>query len=99
MRKEMVVTYGLMGIEPPRASMIPPTNEKTANIVLRSGTTTGDDESRRAAAAGVTSIDRTKSEPTICTETATAKPRSSMKYSERKRVGTPRAAATSASTL
>src|ERR1700712_4510684 len=79
--------------------MIPPTRENTAKIVLSSGTMIGDDERRSAAAAGVTRIESTKSEPTICTETATARPSSSMKYRERKRVGTPRAAETSASTL
>ena len=43
----MVVTYGLIGIEPPRASMMPPTIDVTANTTLSTGTSTGDDEMRQ----------------------------------------------------
>ena len=49
---------------------------------LSTGTTSGDDEIRIAAAAGVTSSDSTSSAPTICTDTATASPSSTMKASD-----------------
>ena len=54
---------------------------------------------RSAAAAGVTRTERTSSEPTICTDTATARPSSSMNTMESATVGTPRASATCASML
>ena len=54
---------------------------------------------RSAAAAGVTRTESTSSEPTICTDTATARPSSSMKTMDRATVGTPRASATCASML
>ena len=56
-----MVTNGLIGIEPPRASRIPPTAETTANTVLSTGASTGEAVTRKAAAAGVTSNESTSS--------------------------------------
>lgn len=49
---EIVVTYGLIGIEPPKASKMPPTVETTAKHTLRIGTNNGEEDTRKAAAAG-----------------------------------------------
>ena len=91
--------YGLMGSEPPIASRMPPTAETKPKIMLSTGTSTGELDTRRAAAAGVTSRASTRSAPMTCTETATASPRSTMKMKESRRPGTPRACATSGSRL
>ncbi len=95
----MVVTYGLMGMLLPSASMIPPTMLASANSTLSETTTRGVDETRIAAAAGVTRSESTSSAPTIWMETAVPSPSRIMNTMESRRTGTPRAAATSGSTL
>src|SRR5690606_30778933 len=98
-RNEIVVTYGLIGMLDPSDSRIPPTTDTVAKAALSTGTSTGDAVTRTAAAAGVHSSASTSSAPTICTDTATARPSTSMKIGDSARTGTPRAAATSGSRL
>ena len=78
---------------------MPPTAETKPKIMLSTGTSTGDDDTLSAAAAGVTSRASTSSAPMICTETATVRPSSVMKTMLSARLGTPRALATSGSRL
>ena len=88
-RTRSVVTYGLMGMEPPSASRMPPTIEMTANTTLSSGTSTGDAVTRMAAAAGVTTSESTSSAPTTWTDIGTARPSTIMKARTAPRTGTP----------
>lgn len=88
-----------MGMLLPSASRMPPSIETTANSTLSSGSRIGEAVTRAAAAAGVTTRVRTSRAPTICTDRATVRPRSSMKTKESVRTGTPRASATSGSAL
>src|SRR3954447_2005899 len=97
MAKEMVVTNGLIGTVEPSASRMPPTAETTANPTLSTGASTGEAVTRIAAAAGVTSRERTSSAPTICTASAPARASSSAKVTDSTPAGTPRATATSGS--
>src|SRR5690606_12739255 len=94
-RNEIVVTYGLIGMLDPSDSRIPPTTDTVAKAALSTGTSTGDAVTRTAAAAGVHSSASTSSAPTICTDTATARPSTSRKIGDSARTGPPRAAATS----
>src|ERR1700710_2538719 len=99
MANEIVVTNGLIGMDPPSASRIPPTAETTANTVLSTGASTDEAVTRKAAAAGVTSSDSTSSAPTTWTARETASPSSRVKATESTPAGTPRAEATSGSAL
>ena len=93
----MLVTYGLIGSEPASASIMPPTMEASAKSTESSSVRSGEAVTCIAAAAGVISRASTSSEPTTCTDSATAIPSTTMKTSERKRIGTPFARATSGS--
>src|SRR3954468_16578055 len=99
MANEIVVTNGLIGIEPPTASRMPPTADTTANTVLSTGASTGEAVTRNAAAAGVTSRESTSRAPTTWTARDTARPSRRVKAIDSAPAGTPRAAATSGSTL
>ncbi|MCY1236551.1 hypothetical protein D9M72_492090 [compost metagenome] len=88
-----------MGIRPPRASMMPPTVAVTAKATLRITTSGGDEVTRSAAAAGVISRASTRSAPTTWMDSATLIPSSTIKPMPSVRTGTPRASATSGSTL
>ena len=85
--------YGLTGSVPAIARRMPPTAETKPNAVASSGTESGPEAMRIAAAAGVTSSAMTRSAPMMWTLTATTSPSSSMKTSDTAVVGTPRAAA------
>ena len=85
--------YGLTGSVPMIASRMPPTAETKPNSAASSGTDSGPDAMRIAAAAGVTSSAMTSRAPMMCTLTATMSPSSSMNPSDTAVVGTPRAAA------
>src|SRR4051795_10052089 len=99
MANEIVVTNGLIGIEPPSASRMPPTADTTAKTVLSTGASTGEAVTRNAAAAGVTSRESTSSAPTTWTASETASPSSKVKTIDKGPARTPRAAATSGSAL
>ena len=93
------MTYGLIGMELPSASSVPPTMATVPNPTLSATVTLGDAVTRIAAAAGVHTMLNTSNAPTTWTDAAIASPRTSMKIGERSRTGTPRAAATSGSRL
>ncbi|MEY4398518.1 MAG: hypothetical protein RLZ53_1094, partial [Actinomycetota bacterium] len=60
----MLVTYGLTGKLEPSARRMPPTTEMPAKSTERIGIMNGDELTRTAAAAGVTSRLSTSSAPT-----------------------------------
>ena len=71
--------------------------DASANSTDRIRVRTGEAVTCIAAAAGVISSASTSSEPTTCTDSATAIPRITMNTRDRKRIGTPLARATSGS--
>ena len=78
---------------------MPPTVAVIAKTMLKVTTSRGEDVTRMAAAAGVISRASTSRAPTIWMDSATLIPSSTMKPRARARTGTPRAVATSGSTL
>src|ERR1700742_5000402 len=99
MRNEMAVTNALTGFAGTRDSPMPPSPASSANTIDSTVATTGEAVTLDAAAAGVIISDSTSSEPTVCTPSAVATPTSTANTGDSTRNGTPRAAATSASTL
>src|SRR5699024_1568841 len=95
----MVVTNTDTGTPGASESTIPPTTETSANRVDSNVALAGEAVRWEAAAAGVISSESTSSAPTICTPIAAAMPTSTAKIIDTSRIGTPRAAATSGSTL
>ncbi len=71
----------------------------TAKTTLSTTSTTGEDVTRSAAAAGVMSNASTRSAPTTWMDSATLTPSRTIKISARVRTGTPRASASSGSRL
>src|ERR1700755_816581 len=95
----MVATNTDTGTPGASDSMMPPTAEISANTTEATIAATGDAPTRAAAAAGVISKDITSNAPTICTACAATTPTSAANTMPRPRTGTPRAAATSGSTV
>ena len=77
---------------------MPPTAETVAKMIDSRDMASGCAVTLAAAAVGVMSRLSTSRAPTSCTAMAVARPSSSMKTIERKRIGTPRALAASGST-
>ena len=71
--------------------MKPPTADTSAKMVAHMTARRGEEVICTAAAPGVISSAMTSSEPTICTDCAAARPTSTAKATEMKRVGTPAA--------
>jgi hypothetical protein len=80
-------------------STMPPTAETSAKTTDATIVTAGETKTRAAAAAGVINNDITNSAPTICTPCAATTPTSAANTMPSPRTGTPRAAATSGSTV
>ena len=78
---------------------MPPTAATSAKITDAAIVADGDENSRAAAAAGVINNDITSSAPTICTPCAATTPTSAANTMPSPRTGTPRADATSGSTV
>jgi hypothetical protein len=99
MANEIVVTNTDTGTPGASDSRMPPTAETSANTTDAAMVAAGEMNTRAAAAAGVINSDITNSAPTICTPYAAATPTSAANTMPSARTGTPRAAATSGSTV
>src|SRR5690242_21949588 len=77
----------------------PPTADTSANTTEVTIAAAGDETTRAAAAAGVINKDITSSAPTICTAWAATTPTRAANTMPSAWTGTPRAAATSGSTV
>ncbi|SKT01739.1 Uncharacterised protein [Mycobacteroides abscessus subsp. abscessus] len=94
-----MVTKTEIGTPGARDSMMPPMAAISAKTIDSAMARAGDDVMRAAAAAGVMSSDITSRAPTICTPCAAVRPTSAAKTIPNARTGTPRASATSGSTV
>src|SRR6478609_623746 len=99
MRNEIVATKTDTGTPGASDSTIPPTAANSANSTEVAIAAAGAVTTRAAAAAGAISNDITSSAPTIWTAWAATTPTSAANTIPNARTGTPRAAATSGSTV
>ena len=96
---EIVVTNTDTGTPGASDRTMPPTADISAKTTEAAIVAAGETKTRAAAAAGVINSDITSSAPTICTPCAATTPTSAANTMPIARTGTPRAAATSGSTV
>src|SRR5699024_7945731 len=99
MANEIPATNTLTGSPGANENTTPPTADSSANNTDNNVTRAGLAVTRIAAAAGVIINDITSNAPTSCTPSTLAMPRSTANNTPNARTGTPRAAATTGSTL